>query len=568
MLGTGLEHVVLQTNKFHADVEQVLAKNPVDVVIRLIVIGADLRWVVAMITDQVVTGESVGGQAIGARVARANHAGNVKLRGKVQSCIPVLGVDEEARPAEARGIDQRRRKDVGLAQHRLIGRIVRRAANYRAYQKSGQPAQKNLLAHQAEVCAGFTEQTDYEIGRLLDAIHDFSQDDNTVVLWIFGNNGASAENGLDGHDTHTPAGKPKTIEEREDVAGLLGSELYSNHYAASWAWALNSPFVGTKQDASHLGGTTDPLVVSWPGHIKDPGAVRSQFSHVNDIAPTIYEITGAKFPEEVDGVKQIPLEGKSLVYTFDQANAPTRHMLQHFTTSGNRAIYKDGWWAGNRYRSTWEPNFYAPASDKDMDVRPWELYNLNEDFSQAHDLAGKYPEKLKELQQVFDSEAKRNNAYPILPARSTPLDAKLKNKTVFTFRSGVERLPLHFAPGLNGHTYTIDANLLVPTDGAEGVIVAEGDVQGGFSLFVKNNRIYYEVNTANDHADQLVASTPLRPGLQHVQVIVTPDSASLASASTTGVAPFAIRRPRAGQRQAHNQRHQRWRIALLEHLCK
>jgi len=130
-----------------------------------------------------------------------------------------------------------------------------------------------------------------------------------------------------------------------------------NHYAAAWAWALSSPFQGTKQDASHLGGTTDPLVISWPGHIKDAGGIRGQFSHVNDIAPTIYDIAGVKLPEEVDSVKQIPLEGKSLIYTFDNPNAPTRHTLQYFTTSGNRAIYKDGWWAGNRYHSTWRPHF-------------------------------------------------------------------------------------------------------------------------------------------------------------------------------------------------------------------
>ena len=150
-------------------------------------------------------------------------------------------------------------------------------------------------------------------------------------------------------------------------------------------------------------------------------------------------------------------------------------------------------------------------------MRPWELYNLNEDFSQAHDLASKYPEKLKELQKVFNSEAERNHAYPIFPERSSPLDAKLKDKKVFIYRSGVERIPLRYAPGLYGHAYTIDAAVEVPSDGAEGVIVAEGGILGGFSLFVKDSHLYYEVNVANDHSEQLVSKTPIHSGVLHIR---------------------------------------------------
>jgi arylsulfatase len=405
--------------------------------------------------------------------------------------------------------------------------------------------QKKLLAHQAEVYAGYTEQADYEIGRLLDAVHDEGQENNTIVLWIFGDNGASAEGGLEGHDARDVDGKNKTIEARSDISELLGSELYMNHYAASWAWALNSPFQGTKQDAGHLGGTTDPLVVYWPGHVKS--GVRGQFSHVNDIAPTIYDIIGINLPDEVDGVKQIPLEGKSLVYTFDHPDAPTRHTLQYFTTSGNRAIYKDGWWAGNRFHATWEPNFYAAATDKDIDAHPWELYNLNDDYSQAHNLADKNPEKLKELLKVFDEEATRNHAYPILPARSSPLDTRLKNKTIFTYRAGVERLPLRYAPGFYGHSYTVNADVVVPPGGAEGVIVAEGGELGGLSLYVKNSRVYYEVNVANDHSDQLIASRTLRPGLQHIQLNVTPDPEALQKPAAAGPPGFTPRGPVSGE---------------------
>jgi len=404
--------------------------------------------------------------------------------------------------------------------------------------------QKKLLAHQAEVYAGYLEQTDHEVGRVLDAIKAEGKADNTIVFAIIGDNGASAEGGIEGHDARDVNGKPKSIEERNDIADLLGSELYMNHYAAAWAWALNSPWGGTKQDASHLGGVTDPLIVNWPGHIK-PG-VRGQFSHVNDIAPTIYDIAGIKFPDEVNGVKQIPLEGKSLTYTFDNPNAPTRHTLQYFTTSGNRGIYKDGWWAGNRYHSTWEAPLPFTNTDKNLDVRPWELYNLNDDPSQAHNLAEKNPEKLKELIKVFDEEATRNHAYPILPARSSPLDATQRDKTSFVFRSGDERVPLRYAPGFFGHGYTIDADVIIPPDGAEGVILADGGELGGLSLFVKNNRVYYEVNASNEHSDQLVATQILRPGLQHIELAVTPDPASITASPAAGPVGYLGRGPVSG----------------------
>jgi arylsulfatase A-like enzyme len=298
------------------------------------------------------------------------------------------------------------------------------------------PQQKKLLAHQAEVYAGYAEQTDYEIGRLLDAIREEGQGDNTVVLEIFGDNGASAEGGLEGSDAHDVNGKPLAIEPRLDTADLLGSETYMNHYAAAWAWALSSPFQGTKQDASHLGGTTDPLVIAWPGHIKEAGGLRSQFSHVNDIAPTIYDIAGVTPPASINGVAQSPLEGTSLTYTFDRPQKPTHHTVQYFTTSGNRAIYKDGWWAGDLFHSTWEAAGIPRngVSDKDLGNHPWELYNLNDDYSQAHDLASKNPEKLKELQHAFESEAARNQAYPIFPLLEAYPIRQAGGQRVFTYR--------------------------------------------------------------------------------------------------------------------------------------
>ena len=405
--------------------------------------------------------------------------------------------------------------------------------------------QKKLLAHEAEVYAGFLEQTDYEVGRLLEAVREEGKSDNTIVLAILGDNGASAEGGLEGTDARDINGNKKTIEDRENVYDLLGSELYYNHYAASWAWGLNSPFVGTKQDASHLGGTTDPLIISWPGHIRDVGGVRTQFSHVNDIAATIYELTGAKFPEAVDGVKQIPLEGKSLVYTFDNPNIPTRHTLQYFTTSGNRAIYKDGWWAGNRFQWTWESTYGLSGpgkDDKSIDVRPWELYNLNEDFSQAHNLADKYPEKLKELIQVFDAEATRNNAYPILPGRALNPASPSANKTIFRYHSGVDRLNANAAPSLTGRPYSITADVEIPvSEKVNGVILAQGGELGGVSLFVRENVVCFDVNAFANHSGKLIATAPLQPGRNHLELTVTP-----AEVVPAGDNPFAGRRPSPG----------------------
>jgi arylsulfatase len=400
------------------------------------------------------------------------------------------------------------------------------------------PQQKKLLAHQAEVYAGFAAQTDYEIGRLLNAIREEGQADNTVVLEIFGDNGASAEGGLDGTDARDVNGKPLTVEARVDTADLLGSETYMNHYAAAWAWGLSSPFQGTKQDASHLGGTTDPLVIVWPSHIKDAGGLRTQFSHVNDIAPTIYDIAGVTPPEVINGVEQTPLEGVSLTYTFDHRQEPTRHTVQYFTTSGNRAIYKDGWWAGNRFHSTWEQSYTLSASDKDLGNHPWELYNLNEDYSQAHNLADSNPEKLKELQQVFESEAARNQAEPIIPTRQDYPIGQAGGQKVFTYHEGVERLQQRIAPNLAGRAYTITADVDVPASGADGVIVAQGSRYGGITLFVKKHRVVYEVNAFGHSSGQLVASDPLQPGKAHIVLDLTPSARD----NTVSV-PFILRQP-------------------------
>jgi len=406
------------------------------------------------------------------------------------------------------------------------------------------PEQQKLLAHQAEVFAGFAEQADSEVGRVLDAIHEEGKSDNTLVLEIFGDNGGSAEGGIEGTDLLTSAGAPASISERLAVSDELGSEVFMNHYAAAWAWALGTPFQGTKQDASHLGGTRDPLVISWPARIKAAGGLRSQFQHVNDVAPTIYEAAGITFPETFEGVKQIPLEGSSFLYTFDHPDEPSHHHVQYFATSGNRSIYKDGWWAGDRYAFTWEPKgAFTPGPHTDLDRHPWELYNLNEDYSQAHDLAQKYPEKLKELQALFNQEAERNHVYPLLPAFAQQ-PAPAAGKTVFTYREGVERIPNRVAPQIAGRAHRITADLL-PCEGGNrignGVILAQGSRYGGFTLFVKDNHVIYEVNAYGKSAGRIVSTESLTPGAAHIELQVVPDPTTAEAGTVTILGPRGVR---------------------------
>jgi arylsulfatase len=384
------------------------------------------------------------------------------------------------------------------------------------------PAQKQLLSHQAEVYAGFLEQTDHEVGRILDAIHEEGKDSNTLVLYIVGDNGASAEGGLEGEDAKTTAGKNQTIDDRTKIAKDLGSDLYFNHYAVGWAWGLDAPFQWTKQVASHLGGTTDPLVVSWPAKITDHGAVRGQFQHVTDIAPTIFDVAGITPPAQVDGVKQLPLEGHSLAASFTDAGAASTHPVQYFEMVGNRGIYENGWWAGSRHLLPWE-SFAEKWETVPIGNHPWELYNLTEDYSQAHDLAASNPAKLKELVALFDSEAKRNNVYPLVPHFAAQ-PSLATGRTHFVFRGDVDRIPQQNLPNLRGKSYTLTATVDVPQTGADGVILADGGRYGGFVLYVQDGKPVYEVNAYGNVAGRIVGTDKLAAGNNVIEVNVIPNT--------------------------------------------
>jgi arylsulfatase len=277
-----------------------------------------------------------------------------------------------------------------------------------------------------EVYAGAPSYADNQIGRLLDAVEKSGEIDNTLVIFIMGDNGASAEGSLQGTTNEVPTAGNGVKEDLPYLLSMidqLGGPMTYNHYPVGWAHAMDSPTQWTKQVASHFGGTRNGMVISWPARIKDKGGIRSQFSHVIDIVPTIYEAANITPPTILDGAEQKPLDGVSLVYTFDQGKAPTRHTTQYFELVGNRAIYKDGWMASTTpLRLPW----VTIGSEPNPDDFKWELYNVKEDFSQSNNLADKFPKKLEELKAVFDGEAKKYNVYPLDSSFASRVDPVIR----------------------------------------------------------------------------------------------------------------------------------------------
>jgi arylsulfatase len=381
--------------------------------------------------------------------------------------------------------------------------------------------QKKLLTRQMEVYAGFLAQTDYEVGRLLAEIKADGHNEDTIVFYIAGDNGSSAEGTPEGRDASNIDGKASSVAERVEKIDDLGGELFLNHFATAWAWSMNTPFQWAKEVASHLGGTRDPLVVSWPGHINKTGEIRSQFTHLIDVAPTIYELASITPPTEVNGIKQTPIEGTSFAYTFDHPEAPGRHNTQYFEMLGSRGIYKDGWWAGSFNHIPWPTE--KNAFNAGPEPKPWELYHLDEDFSQAHDVAAQYPDKVKELEALFDSEARRNHVYPLEPLRDG-VPFITNGKTSFLYRSGQQQIPASSAPRVSQRAHVITAELNIPAGGATGAIVVEGGRYGGFTLYAKSGSLIYESNISGHRVGQVVSSERLPVGKVTVAVAFAPDN--------------------------------------------
>ncbi|BAY37769.1 sulfatase [Nostoc sp. NIES-2111] len=360
--------------------------------------------------------------------------------------------------------------------------------------------QQKLYAHMAEVFAGFLGHTDYEVGRLINAVDQLGELDNTLVIYIVGDNGASAEGGLTGsvNELQVFNGVPENLQQLLAAYDDLGSPKTFNHFPAAWAWAVNTPFQWTKQIASHFGGTRNPLVISWGKNIQDQGGIRSQFHHVIDIAPTILEVTGIAAPKEVNGVKQQPIEGTSLAYTFDQPDAPSRRKTQYFEMLGNRAIYDQGWVAAARHgRLPWERTVKG-----NFDTDEWELYNIAEDFSEANNLAQDNPEKLEKLQKLFLKEAQKHQVLPLDDRIAERFDVKIRpsltrGRTTFTYYPGTVGIPEGSAPNLKNRSFSITANVEIPKNGAEGVLLTQGGRFAGWSFFLEDGKPTYVYNYAN-----------------------------------------------------------------------
>jgi arylsulfatase len=396
--------------------------------------------------------------------------------------------------------------------------------------------EKKLFARQMEVFAGFGEYTDTEIGRLVDVIQDMGQLDNTLIFYIVGDNGASAEGGMSGmfNEMTYFNGVVETVSDVMKHYDELGGPNTYSHYAAGWAVAGDTPFTWTKQVASNYGGTRNGMVVHWPKGVKARNEIRTQWHHVIDIAPTVLEAAVLPEPKVVNGIPQTPIEGVSMLYSFNDAHAKDRHLTQYFEIFGNRAIYRDGWLAGTVHRAAWETEVRA-ALDKDT----WELYDTRNDFSLATDLAAKEPAKLKELQSLFMDEAVKYNVLPIDDRVFERINAALvgrpdlmAGRTSLTVYEGMTGMSENVFINTKNRSHTITAEVNIPKSGGRGVILAQAGRFGGWSLYLKNGVPTYTYNFLGLKRFTIAAKKPLPAGKATIRYEFAYDGGGLAKGGT------------------------------------
>lgn len=353
--------------------------------------------------------------------------------------------------------------------------------------------QKRLYARMMEVFAGFGAHTDHEMGRVLDAARALPDADNTLTIYILGDNGASAEGGFDGIANEIAAfnGVFEPIAGPLKIIDELGGPKHYNHFPAGWAHAMDTPFQWTKQIASHFGGTRNPMVISWPAKIKEKG-VRTQFHHVMDIMPTILEAAGIQAPDSLNGIKQKPIEGVSMIYSFNDAKAPDRRKSQIFELVANRGMYQDGWMASSMAYLPWA----ATRTGYDPDKAKWELYNIDQDFSQAEDLAAKNPDKLKSMVDLWWAEAARHDVLPLdwrsverLSEQITGRPSLAEGRKRFVYNGSLVALPEGAAPDLKNKSFTITAEVEIPVDGGDGMIFTQGGITAGWGFYLVKGKL-------------------------------------------------------------------------------
>jgi arylsulfatase A-like enzyme len=379
--------------------------------------------------------------------------------------------------------------------------------------------QQKLYARMMEVYAAALAHCDEQIGRVIKAVEDTGEIDNTLIVFLQGDNGASGEGTLQGMTNEIGVAAnlvPESLEYLRSVIDDLGGPTTYNHYPVGWALAMDTPFQWTKQVASHFGGTRNGLVVSWPARIKDRGGLRQQFHHVIDVTPTILDAVGVPFPSELNGVKQKPIEGVSMVYTVNDAGAPSRRRTQYFEMLGNRGIYHDGWMASTTpLRLPWAP----PGAEPNPDDFKWELYNVAQDFSQANDVAAQNPAKLKEMQAVFDAEATKYSVFPIQTSFADRVDPAIRpsltrGRNVFAYYPGAVRIPEGTTPDVKNRSYSMTAEVSIPSAGASGVIATQGGRFGGWGMLLLEGKPMFVHAYSNQaqHKYRVASNQALAPG--------------------------------------------------------
>jgi arylsulfatase A-like enzyme len=374
---------------------------------------------------------------------------------------------------------------------------------------------KKVAAHMMEVYAAALAHCDYQMGRILDAIAETGQLDNTLVIYIQGDNGASGEGTPQGllNEMAVFNNIPEDFKEVMRRMNELGGPNTFNHYPVGWAHAMDTPFQWTKQIASHFGGTRNGMVISWPARIKDQGGIRTQFSSVIDIMPTLLEAAGVSAPTSLNGVVQKPIEGTSLVYSFDDPKVPSKHTTQYFEMFGNRAIYHDGWVAATTPPiAPWEM-----GKNEDINDYAWELYHVSEDFSEANNLADKDPAKLKELQDLFWREAAKYNVLPIDNSKVERFDVSLRpsltrGRDEFTYYPGMVRIPEGSAPDTKNKSWQIKAEVVIPKGGAQGIVITHGGRFAGYGLYLLKGKPVFCYNLAGVTRYYVTGKDALVPG--------------------------------------------------------